>query len=157
MIFTQSDFHSKPFSGFRHTSSRKSPLLWVILLCPELHPFIIIIQMAPSICDAFDNTHVQYINDTLHINRSVFKPQFIHYTKYAKYAFLLLSSIPVITLCMPVDNFVTAISLLQTVWTQMKTNRVSVLIWIQTVWHSDGGPGWFIFKNLILKKVSRRK
>ena len=49
--------------------------------------------MAPSICDAFDNTHVQYINDTLHINRSVFKPQFKHFTKYAKYAFLLLSSI----------------------------------------------------------------
>ena len=50
-----------------------------------------------SICDAFDNTHVQYINDTLHIIRSVFKPQFIHYTKYTKYAFLLLSSIHVHT------------------------------------------------------------
>ena len=36
-------------------------------------------------------------------------------------------------------------------------NRMSILIWIQTVWHTDGGPGWFIFKNLILKKVSRRK
>ena len=36
-------------------------------------------------------------------------------------------------------------SLSQTVWTKMKTNRMSVLIWIQTVWHSDGGPGWFIF------------
>ena len=47
----------------------------------------------PSICDAFDNTHVQYINDTLDIIRSVFKPQFMHYTKYAKYAFLLLFSI----------------------------------------------------------------
>ena len=47
----------------------------------------------PSICDALDNTHVQYINDTLHIIRSVLKPQFIHYTKYAKYVFLLLSSI----------------------------------------------------------------
>ena len=30
----------------------------------------------PSICDAFDNTHVQYINDTLHIIRSVIKSQF---------------------------------------------------------------------------------
>ena len=49
------------------------------------------------------------------------------------------------------------IAFLQTVWTQMKTNRMSVLIWIQTVWYSDGGPGRFIFKNLILKKVSRRK
>ena len=46
-----------------------------------------------SIRDAFDNSHVQYISDTLHIIRSVFKPQFIHYTKYAKYAFLLLFSI----------------------------------------------------------------
>ena len=51
--------------------------------------------MAPSICDAFDNTHVQCINDTLYINRTVFKPQFKHFTKYAKYAFLLLSSIHV--------------------------------------------------------------
>ena len=47
----------------------------------------------PSIRDAFDKSHVQYISDTLHIIRSVFKPQFIHYTKYAKYAFLLLFSI----------------------------------------------------------------
>ena len=39
----------------------------------------------------------------------------------------------------------------------MKTNRMSVLIWVQTVLHSDGGPGLFIFKNLILKKVSGRK
>ena len=47
----------------------------------------------PSICDAFDNSHVQYISDTLHIIRSVVKLQFIHCTKYAKYAFLLLLSI----------------------------------------------------------------
>ena len=47
----------------------------------------------PSICDAFDNLHVQHTSDTLHIIRSVFKPQIIHYTKYAKYAFLLLFSI----------------------------------------------------------------
>ena len=46
-----------------------------------------------SICDAFDKTHVLYISDTLNIIRSVFKPQFIHYSKYAKYAFLLLFSI----------------------------------------------------------------
>ena len=47
----------------------------------------------PSICDAFDHTHVPYISYTLHIIRWVFKPKFIHYTKYAKYAFLLLFSI----------------------------------------------------------------
>ena len=52
-----------------------------------------LLSFEPSICDAFYNTHVQYINDTLDIIRSVFKPQFIHYTKYAKYAFLLLFSI----------------------------------------------------------------
>ena len=34
----------------------------------------------PSICDAFDNTHVQYINDTLDTIRSVFKPPI--YTLY---------------------------------------------------------------------------
>ena len=31
----------------------------------------------PAICVAFDNSHVQYISDTLHIIRSVFNPQFI--------------------------------------------------------------------------------
>ena len=43
MNITQSDFHLNPFSGFRHTPFRKSPLLCVILLRPELRPFIIII------------------------------------------------------------------------------------------------------------------
>ena len=47
----------------------------------------------PSICDAFDYSHAQYISDTFHIIRSVFKPQFINYTNYAKYAFRLLFSI----------------------------------------------------------------
>ena len=47
----------------------------------------------PSNCDAFDNAHVQYIRDAFYIIRSVFNSQFIHYTKYAKYAFLLLFSI----------------------------------------------------------------
>ena len=45
MIITQSDFHSNPFIGFRHTPSRKSPLLWVILLRTELRPFITIIPI----------------------------------------------------------------------------------------------------------------
>ena len=30
---------------------------------------------------------------------------------------------------------------LQTAWTQIQTNRTSVLIWIQTVWHSREGSG----------------
>ena len=29
---------------------------------------------------------------------------------------------------------------LQIVWTQFSTNRTSVLIWIQTIWHSDSVP-----------------
>ena len=80
-IITQSDFHSNPFGSFMHTPSRKLPLLWVILLRSELCPFIIIIPISHP----FDYTHVPYISDTLHIIRWVFKPQFIHYTKYANY------------------------------------------------------------------------
>ena len=45
-MITQSDFHLNPFSGFRHTPSRKSPLLLAFSLCQELFPFIIIIQMS---------------------------------------------------------------------------------------------------------------
>ena len=39
---------------------------------------------------------------------------------------------------------------LQTVWTQIRSNKVSVLIWIQTVWHSD-----YYSKMLIMNKISR--
>ena len=45
-IITQSDFHSNPLSGFRHTPSLKSHLLLGISLRPELPPFIIIIQVS---------------------------------------------------------------------------------------------------------------
>ena len=86
-------FHSNPFSGFRHTPSRKSPLLLAISYAKS-YPPLYHYSNELSICDAFDNTHVPCIIDTLHIIRAVFKPQFIHYTKYAKYAFLLLFSIP---------------------------------------------------------------
>ena len=87
-IIAQNDFHSNPFSGFRHTPSRKSPLLLAISLRPELH-HLYHYSNELSICDTFDDTHAPCIIDTLHIIRSVFKPQFIHYTKYAKYVFLL--------------------------------------------------------------------
>ena len=60
---------------------------------PRVTPLSYHYSNEPSICDAFDNSHVQYISDTLHIIRSVFNPQFIHYTKYAKHAFPLLFSI----------------------------------------------------------------
>ena len=96
MIITQSDFHSIPLSGFRHTPSLKSPLLLAISLRPELPPpppFYYHYSNELSICDAFDHTHFPCIIDTLHIIRSVFKLHFIHYTKYANYAFLLLFSI----------------------------------------------------------------
>ena len=46
-----------------------------------------------SVCDAFDYTDVSYISDTYRIIITVFKAQFIQYTKYTKYAFLLLLSI----------------------------------------------------------------
>ena len=42
---------------------------------------------------------------------------------------------------------------MQTVWTQIRPDRTSVLIWVQTVWHSDGineivcRKGWFWTKN----------
>ena len=73
MIVTHSDFHSNPFSSFRHTPPWKSPSLWVILLLSRVTPLYYHYSNEPFICDAFDNTHVKYINDTLHIIRSVFK------------------------------------------------------------------------------------
>ena len=62
-------------------------------ITPRLTPLYYRYSNEPSIFDAFDNSHVQYISDTLHIIRLVFKLQFIHFTKCAKYAFLLLFSI----------------------------------------------------------------
>ena len=62
-------------------------------IMPRVTPLYYHYSNEPSICDAFDNSHVQYISDTLLIIWPVFKPQFIHCTKYAKYAFLLLFSI----------------------------------------------------------------
>ena len=64
---------------------------------PRVMPLYYHYSNESSICNAFDNTHVQFINDTLHIISSVFKPQFIHFTIYAKYAFLLLFSILVLS------------------------------------------------------------
>ena len=42
---------------------------------------------------------------------------------------------------------------LQTVWTQIRTDRMSVLIWIQTVWHSDSVPVNFLWKSLFWKSI----
>ena len=62
-------------------------------ITPRVTPLYYHYSNERYICDAFDNSHVQYISDTLHITRSVFNPQFMHFTKYANYAFLLLFSI----------------------------------------------------------------
>ena len=67
VIIKQSDFHSNSFSGFRHTPSRKSPLLWVSLLRTELRPFIIIIPMSYSflmhlIIHMFNTSVIHYIS-----------------------------------------------------------------------------------------------
>ena len=66
----------------------------------------------PSIRDAFDKSHVKCISDTLNIIRSVFKPQFIHFTKYAKYAFLLLFSIYTVSSY----EFVLFVFFIQNIW-----------------------------------------
>ena len=77
MIVTQSDFHSNPFSGFRQTPSRKSPLLRVILLCPELRPFIIIILMSHQfvmhlIILIFNTSMIPYISLDKYLNRNLY-------------------------------------------------------------------------------------
>ena len=64
-------------------------------ITPRVTPLYYHYSNKPSIFDAFDKVHVQYISDTLHIIKSVFNPQFIHFIKYA---FLLLFSIYVILL-----------------------------------------------------------
>ena len=40
----------------------------------------------------------------------------------------------------------------QNVWTQILTNRMSVLIWVQTVWNSDSVPARIFEKVNILKR-----
>ena len=81
--------------GIHHLERR---LYYELFITPRVTPLYYHYSNEPSICDAFGNSHVQYISGILHIIRSVFKPHFIHYTKYAKYAFLLLFSIYVLTL-----------------------------------------------------------
>ena len=67
MIIMQNGFRSNPFSGFRHTPSRKSPLLRVILLRTELRPFIIIIPMSHPfvmhlIIHMFNTSMIPYVS-----------------------------------------------------------------------------------------------
>ena len=76
--------------GIHHLESR---LYYELFYLPRVTPLYYHYSNEPSIFDAFDNTHAPYINDTSCIIISVFKPQFMHYSKCAKYAFLLLFSI----------------------------------------------------------------
>ena len=73
MIITKRDVHSNPFSGFRHTPSRKSPLIWVILLRQELRPFIIIVHMSHLfvmhfIIHMFNTSVIPYISLEQYLN-----------------------------------------------------------------------------------------
>ena len=77
MIVTQSDFHLNPLSSDRQTPSRKSPLLRVILLCPELRPFIIIILMSHPfvmhlIIHIFNTSMIPYISLDQYLNPNLY-------------------------------------------------------------------------------------
>ena len=41
---------------------------------------------------------------------------------------------------------------MQTVWTQIRPERMSVLIWIQTIWHSDSVSERIFLKNVYFEK-----
>ena len=71
----------------------KLALIMSYLITPRVIPLYKHYSNELSICDTFDYTQVPYISDTFHIIKSVFNTQFIQYTKYAKYVFLLLLSI----------------------------------------------------------------
>ena len=52
-----------------------------------------------------------------------------------------------LTLCLLEVTFVICRLPLQTVWIQIRTNKMSVLIWIQTIWHSDSVPEIIFWKS----------
>ena len=61
-----------------------------------------------------------------------------------------------LTLYPLVVNFIVRWYPLQTVWTQIRPDKTSGLIWIQTVWHSDGISERFFEKvNLKKKKIHK--
>ena len=51
-----------------------------------------------------------------------------------------------LTLCQPTENIIVCSWSLKTVWTQIRPDKMSGLIWIQTVWH-----WWFSWKNFLKK------
>ena len=87
MIVTQSDFHSNPFIGFTHAPSRKSSLLRVILLCPELRPFIIIILMSHPfvmhlIIHMFNTSMIPYISLDQYLNPNLYTIPNMHNMRF---------------------------------------------------------------------------
>ena len=73
-------------------SVSKAAFIMSYFITPRVTPLYYHYSNEPSICDAL----VMHMFNTSVIpcyHKSVFKPQFIHYTKNAKYAFLLLFSI----------------------------------------------------------------
>ena len=77
MKVTKSDFHSNPFSGFRHKPFRKSPLIGVILLRPEIRPFIIIIPTSHPfvmhlIIHMFHTSVIPYISSNNFLNPNLY-------------------------------------------------------------------------------------
>ena len=60
----------------------------------------------------------------------------------------IFNSLPVIVFCW---------ESLQTVWTQIRPDRMSDPTWIQIVWHSDDNPERILLKMLNLKKSADNK
>ena len=61
------------------------------------------------------------------------------------------------TLSLLAATFTSCWEPLQTVCIQIRTDRLSVLIWIQTVWHSDSVPESFLEKWIFQKETYRRQ
>ena len=60
MIITQSDFHSNAFSAFRHIHHLERRLHYdCYFIRPRVTPLYYLYSNEPSICDAFDYSHVK--------------------------------------------------------------------------------------------------
>ena len=81
----------------------------------------------------------------------VVENEFLTGTNNSKKALKPPSWKSVLTLSLLAATFVVCRSPLQTVWTQIRTVKMSVLIWIQTVWHSDSVPERIFWKSQFWK------
>ena len=59
------------------------------------------------------------------------------------------------TVCTQIKTDILSADNLYKVWTQIRTNWMVVLIWIQTIWYSDSVPEWILLKLLILKSQQK--